>query len=249
MGLSRRFKRLRDDASAYVARDPAARSRADVYFFAAGFHAVQLHHLAHRAWRAEWRWVARFIAAFARWMTGIEIHPGARVGDRFVIDHGMGVVIGETAAIGDDVTLYHDVTLGGVAPSVDSDAQRGVKRHPTLRDRVIVGAGAQILGPFTIGENARIGANSVVTTDVPAGCTVVGSPARPVKGAGCGPDFAAYGTPQAELVDQNARALESMKEEVARLHARIIELESELNHEHAVHRAANGSDDFHGSAI
>lgn len=249
MGLSRRFKQMRDDAAAYVARDPAARSRSDVYFFAAGFHAVQLHHLAHRAWRAEWGWSARAVAYFARWLTGIEIHPGARIGDRVVIDHGVGVVIGETAEIGDDVTLYHDVTLGGVAPSVDSDAQRGVKRHPTLHHAVIVGAGAQILGPFVIGENARIGANSVVTTDVPAGCTVVGSPARPVKGRGCGPGFAAYGTPQSELVDQNARALESMKEEVARLQARIIELESEIQHERAVHRAANGSDDFYGSAI
>lgn len=243
------FKRLGDDAHAFVDRDPAARSRWDVFLFSPGYHAVQLHHLANAAWRRRLGSLARLIAYFARWLTGIEIHPAAQIGRRLVIDHGMGVVIGETAVIGDDVTLYHDVTLGGVAPSVDSHLQRGVKRHPTLGDGVIVGSGAQILGPFIVGENARVGSNSVVTTDVPDGCTVVGAPARPVRGSGCGPGFTPYGTPQAELVDQNAKALEALKSELGNLQGRIGELETELQHEYAKQRAANGSDDFHGASI
>ena len=166
------FKMLRQEISAIMERDPAARSAWEVALCYSGFHAIVMHRLAHGAWKAGWRVSARALSQFNRFVTGIEIHPGASIGERFFIDHGMGVVIGETAEIGDGVTLYHDVTLGGVAPSVDSDSQRNQKRHPTLEDGVIVGSGAQILGPITVGACARVGANAVVTKNVPAGATV-----------------------------------------------------------------------------
>ncbi len=228
------FKSLRAEISATIARDPAARSWLEVVVCYPGFQAVMAHRLASRLWRLGLRLPARWISQVARFLTGIEIHPGATIGQRFFIDHGMGVVIGETAEIGDDVTLYQAVTLGGVAPSVDSDAQRNQKRHPTLEDGVIVGSGAQILGPFTVGKDARVGANAVVTKAVPAGATVVGIPARVVapKGVSFEPKakegaaaFAAYGVPSGGLPDPVSRAFEGLQEEIARLHARIDELE------------------------
>ncbi len=158
------FKNILGDIDAAIARDPAARSRLEVGLLYPGIQAVIFYRLAHLLWRREWGLLGRWISQFARWITGIELHPGAVIGQRFFIDHGMGVVIGETSHIGDDVTLYHGVTLGGVAPSVDSDTQRQQKRHPTLEDGVIVGSGAQILGPITVGRCARVGANAVVTT-------------------------------------------------------------------------------------
>ncbi|WP_207061438.1 serine O-acetyltransferase [Motiliproteus sp. SC1-56] len=168
------FDRLREDIGSVFDRDPAARNAFEVLTNYPGLHALLLHRLAHRIWGAGFKWLARTISTLSRWLTGIEIHPGARIGRRFFIDHGMGVVIGETAEIGDDVTLYHGVTLGGTT------WQKG-KRHPTLSDGVVVGAGAKILGPFTVGRNARIGSNAVVTKEVPEGATVVGIPGRIVK--------------------------------------------------------------------
>ncbi len=150
-------------------RDPAARSTLEVLTAYPGLHAVWFHRLAHRLWRLRLHWLARMVAHLARWLTGVEIHPGATIGRRFFIDHGMGVVIGETAEIGDGCTLYHGVTLGGTAWKKE-------KRHPTLGKNVVVGAGAKILGPIMVGDNARIGSNSVVVKDVPAGATVVGIP-------------------------------------------------------------------------
>ena len=158
------FKNLRDDIGAIMARDPAARSRLEVVFCYPGFHAVLLHRLAHGAWCRGWRLVGRFLSHVGRGLTGIEIHPGATIGRRLFVDHGMGVVIGETSEIGDDVTLYQGVTLGGTS------LNQG-KRHPTLKDGVIVGAGAKILGPLVVGANARIGSNAVVLADVPDGIT------------------------------------------------------------------------------
>ena len=152
------LKNLREDIDATIARDPAARSRLEVVLIYPGFQAVTLHRIAHACWRRGWRLLGRTISQFSRWTTGIEIHPAAVIGRRFFIDHGMGVVIGETSEIGDDVTLYHGVTLGGVSPSVDSHSQRDQKRHPTLEDGVIVGSGAQVLGPITVGRCARVGA-------------------------------------------------------------------------------------------
>lgn len=221
------FKTLRAEIDATMARDPAARSRLEVVLCYPGFQAVLLHRLANACWRRRLFLLGRMISQFARWITGIEIHPGATIGQRFFIDHGMGVVIGETAEIGDDVTIYHDVTLGGVAPSVDSASQRDQKRHPTLRDNVIVGSGAQILGPITVGRCARVGANAVVTKAVPEGVTVVGIPARPVKQPARVVDehFVAYGTPTGDIPDPIARALDGLLDEVQRLRARVEELE------------------------
>ncbi|SAL15953.1 serine O-acetyltransferase [Caballeronia telluris] len=166
------FKRLREDIAAIRERDPAARSAWEVLTCYPGFHAIVLHRLAHGCWIRQWRWLARFVSQIARFLTGIEIHPGATLGRRVFIDHGMGVVIGETAELGDDCTIYQGVTLGGTSLT------RGAKRHPTLGRGVIVGAGAKVLGGFTVGEGAKIGSNAVVVKPVPAGGTAVGNPAR-----------------------------------------------------------------------
>ncbi|MDO8348087.1 MAG: serine O-acetyltransferase [Rugosibacter sp.] len=165
------ISRLREDISCVFERDPAARSTWEVLTCYPGFHALVLHRLAHWLWGSRLRWLARFLAHLTRWATGIEIHPGATIGRRVFIDHGMGVVIGETAVIGDDCTLYHGVTLGGTSWS------KG-KRHPTLMRGVVIGAGAKVLGPITLGEGAKVGSNAVVVRDVPAGATAVGIPAR-----------------------------------------------------------------------
>ena len=168
------FKHFAEDIDSIMARDPAARSRLEVALTYPGFHAVLAHRVSHALYKRDWRLLARIVSQTARWFTGIEIHPGATIGRRLFIDHGMGTVIGETAEIGDDVTMYQDITLGGTAPSVNSAAQVNKKRHPTLNDRVIVGAGAQILGAITVGAGAKIGANAVVVSDVPAGALMVG---------------------------------------------------------------------------
>ncbi len=165
------FRYLREDIRAVFDRDPAARSFWEVLTCYPGIHALILHRLAHWLWGHRLRWLARFTAHLARFLTGIEIHPGATIGRRFFIDHGMGVVIGETAEIHDDVTLYHGVTLGGTSWN------KG-KRHPTLENGVVVGAGAKVLGPITIAAGAKIGSNAVVTKPMPAGATAVGNPAR-----------------------------------------------------------------------
>ncbi len=165
------FSRIREDIRAIKERDPAARSAWEVMTLYPGFHAIQTQRLAHWCWGRGLCWLGRAISQFSRWTTGIEIHPGATIGRRVFIDHGMGVVIGETAEVGDDCTIYQGVTLGGTSLNK-------VKRHPTLEPGVVVGAGAKVLGPFTVGAGARIGSNSVVVKAVPAGATVVGIPAR-----------------------------------------------------------------------
>lgn len=165
------FERVREDIQSVFHRDPAARNAFEVVTCYPGLHAVWLHRVAHALWVRGWKWLARVVSNFGRWMTGIEIHPGAKIGRRFFIDHGMGIVIGETAEIGDDVTLYQGVTLGGTSWN------KG-KRHPTLESGVVVGAGAKVLGPFTVGAGAKVGSNAVVTKAVPAGATVVGIPGR-----------------------------------------------------------------------
>ena len=168
------FSRIREDIQCVFERDPAARTVWEVLTCYPGFHALQLHRFNHGLWGWKLRWLARLGSHLARFLTGIEIHPGAKIGRRVFIDHGMGVVIGETAEIGDECTLYHGVTLGGVS------WDKG-KRHPTLGRGVVVGAGAKILGPFTVGDGAKVGSNSVVVKPVPAGATVVGIPARVVE--------------------------------------------------------------------
>jgi len=170
------FERTREDIASVFARDPAARNTWEVLTCYPGFHALTLHRLAHAFWRANLYWLGRFTSHIARGLTGIEIHPGARIGRRFFIDHGMGVVIGETAQIGDDCTLYHGVTLGGTS-------WKEGKRHPTLGNSVVIGAGAKVLGPIMVGDRAKIGSNAVVVRDVPPGATAVGIPARIIEEA------------------------------------------------------------------
>ncbi len=170
------FDRIKEDIASVYDRDPAARTNMEILFNYPGLHAIWMQRVANKLWRANWKWLARFVSTIARWLTGVEIHPGATIGRRFFIDHGMGVVIGETAEIGDDVTLYHGVTLGGTSWNAG-------KRHPTLEQGVVVGAGAKILGPITIRKNARVGSNSVVVKEVPENATVVGIPGRIVNAA------------------------------------------------------------------
>ncbi len=163
-----------------INRDPAAKSKLSVILTYPGVKAVFFHQIAHFFCVAKFDLVARLISQFSRFLTGIEIHPKAKIGKNLFIDHGIGVVIGGTSEIGDNVTIYHLVTLGGISPSVDSDNQRNLKRHPTLKDNVVVGSGAQILGPVVVGNNAKIGANAVVTKDVPENAVMVGIPAKNV---------------------------------------------------------------------
>ena len=169
------FRRLRSDIQCILDRDPAARSKWEVLTCYPGLHAILFHRGAHWLWKHELRWLARFISLISRWLTGIEIHPGATIGDGVFIDHGMGVVIGETAEVGDGCTIYQGVTLGGTSLT------KGAKRHPTLGRNVVVGAGAKVLGGFTVGDNAAVGSNAVVTKPVPEGATAVGIPARIIQ--------------------------------------------------------------------
>ena len=194
------FARLHEDIACILERDPAARSTWEVLTCYPGLHALVMHRLAHRMWRGGWHWLARFTSHLARFLTGIEIHPGAVIGRRVFIDHGMGVVVGETAEIGDGCTIYQGVTLGG------TKLNKGAKRHPTLGRDVIVGANSQVLGGFTVGDGARIGGNAVVLKPVPAGATAVGNPARVIladvdaarEEAAAKMGFSAYGVTQGD---------------------------------------------------
>ena len=180
------FDNIKEDIASVFDRDPAARTTFEVLTCYPGLHARIMHRLTNMLWHANLKWLARFLSHLARGLTGIEIHPGATIGRRFFIDHGMGVVIGETAEIGDDVTLYQGVTLGGTS-------WKEGKRHPTLGKGAVIGAGAKVLGPITIGDNAKVGSNAVVVKDVPAGATAVGIPARIVDEAKKTSGFNAYG--------------------------------------------------------
>lgn len=218
------FDRMKEDINSIFHRDPAARNFFEVLTNYPGLHAVWWHRLAHFLWEHHLKTVARFVSTVSRWLTGIEIHPGATIGRRFFIDHGMGVVIGETANIGDDVTIYHGVTLGGTTWN------KG-KRHPTLENEVVVGAGAKILGPVVIGAAAKVGSNAVVTKSVPAGATVVGIPGRvlqekiedePKKN-----EFSAYGVN--EMPDMTMRCIGELLEHVSAMEAKINVMSQALN--------------------
>ncbi len=177
-----------------IKRDPAAKSKLSIILTYPGAKAVFFHKIANFFAIAKFNLIARIISQFSRFLTGIEIHPRANIGKNLFIDHGMGVVIGETSEIGDNVTIYHMATLGGISPSVNSNEQRNIKRHPTLKDNVVVGSGAQILGPVTVGKNAKIGANAVVTKDVPENAVMVGIPAKNVgETSGSDENFKPYG--------------------------------------------------------
>lgn len=222
------FKSIQEDIKAFQERDPAAKGALAIIFTYPGFHAVVWHRVAHWLWTHNFFFLARLVSNLSRWVTLIEIHPGAEIGKRLVIDHGGGVVIGETAVLGDDITIYHQVTLGGVAPSVDSNSQRGQKRHPTVEDGVIIGCGAAVLGPITVGREARVGANAVVTKDVPPGVTAVGNPAQVVlpKDKARAKAFQAYGTPT-DGQDPVMQTIENLRSQINVLIDRVGELERE----------------------
>jgi serine O-acetyltransferase len=213
------FDRLREEIRVIFDRDPAARSTWEVLTCYPGFHALMFHRLSNRLWRWGLKWLARWFSYLSRWVTGIEIHPGAQIGRRVFIDHGMGIVVGETADIGDDCTLYQGVTLGGTS------WQKG-KRHPTLGKGVVIGAGAKILGPITVGDGAKVGSNAVVVKDVPSGATAVGIPARVIdensKGGheGAKQKFAAYGI-GADMNDPMVKALHGLIDHTANVDQRI----------------------------
>jgi len=222
------FDGIREDIRCVFERDPAARTTWEVITCYPGFHARVLHRVSHRLWRWNLKWLGRFVSHLARWLTGIEIHPAAVIGRRFFIDHGMGVVIGETAEIGDDVTLYHGVTLGGTT------WERG-KRHPTLGNGIVAGAGAKLLGPIRVGDGAKIGSNAVVVRDVPAGATAVGIPARIIDS---GRDeararmaekigFPAYGV-SGDMSDPVAQAINSLLDHVVTIDQRIEQILARL---------------------
>jgi len=212
---------LRETLRSYRERDPAARSYVEVLFCYPGVHAVMWHRLSHWFWTHNLYFLGRFSSHISRWLTGIEIHPAANIGRRLVIDHGMGVVIGETAEIGDDCYIYHQVTLGVARTS------KG-KRHPTVGNNVIIGAGAKVLGPISVGDNARIGANSVVVDPVPADTTVVGVPARPVDRIlpRSAADFDPYGMPCDDSLDPLVRDLEGLRTELTELEARVARIQA-----------------------
>ncbi|XVJ47883.1 serine O-acetyltransferase [Pseudomonas sp. UBT] len=211
------FERLREDIQSVFHRDPAARNAFEVLTCYPGMHAIWIHRLSGALWGMGWKWLARLVSNFGRWLTGIEIHPGAKVGRRFFIDHGMGIVIGETAEIGDDVTLYQGVTLGGTTWN------KG-KRHPTLGDGVVVGAGAKVLGPFTVGAGAKVGSNAVVTKAVPPGATVVGIPGRIIVKPEVGDEQEAKRKAMAKKIGFDAYGVsEDMPDPVARAIGQLLD--------------------------
>jgi serine O-acetyltransferase len=217
------FRSIREQIDTVFRDDPAAKSVVEIFFCYPGFHAILLHRLAHRVHAAGFVLLARTIAQVNRLFTGIEIHPGARIGRRFFIDHGMGVVIGETAEVGDGCTIYQGVTLGGTS------LYRGTKRHPTLGSGVVVGAGAKILGGFTVGDGAHIGSNAVVVKEVPAGATVVGIPGRIVEESHVdyAARFAAYGVVHSED-DPHAKAIQTLVEYSKELERSVVSLKERL---------------------
>ena len=219
------FDHIKEDIAIVFERDPAARTHWEILTTYPGVHALLMHRLSHWLWQARLYWLARFLSHFGRFLTGIEIHPGATIGHRVFIDHGMGVVVGETAIIGDDCTLYHGVTLGGTSWN------KG-KRHPTLENGVVIGAGAKVLGPITIGAGAKIGSNAVVVKDVPANATAVGIPARileeeKAKEEAVKAKFSAYAVSEDEN-DPINKALQPLLEKLAQQDAEMQELKSQM---------------------
>ena len=214
------FESVREDFKVVFERDPAVRSVWEIIFCYPGFHAMIFYRMAHALWIHKFYFLGRFVSHIARFLTGIEIHPGARIGHGFFIDHGMGVVIGETAEIGDNCTLYHGVTLGGTSWAKE-------KRHPTLKDNVVIGSGAKVLGPFVVGENSKIGSNSVVVKEVPDNSTVVGIPGKIV----ISPDHKDKADDRADLEhgqlpDPQAKAIECLFDQIRQLEAEVRDLKA-----------------------
>ena len=221
------MSKIIDLIDSYIDRDPAAKGRIETLVTSPGLHSIGIYRLSNFLWSIRLTILARLISYIGRILTGIEIHPAAKIGERFFIDHGMGVVIGETAEIGKNVTLYHGVTLGGVSPSENSESQKDKKRHPTICDNVIIGSGAQILGPITIGENAKVGSNSVVTKDVEMNKSVVGNPARyTVSGEKSNIEFMAYGVSGED--DSRTARVRKLEQDNELLKERLSKLEERL---------------------
>ncbi|MDA1339226.1 MAG: serine O-acetyltransferase [Proteobacteria bacterium] len=215
------FQKIKSDLAVVFDRDPAARSYLEILTTYPGVHAILFHRLAHLLWKIKLYWVARVVSHLSRLLTGIEIHPGAIIGRRFFIDHGMGVVIGETAIIGDDCTIYHGVTLGGTS-------WKQGKRHPTLENKVVIGAGAKVLGPITIGAGAKIGSNAVVVKDIPKNATAVGIPARIVdENAQKTASFSAYAVGK-DADDPIVKSVQELIEKINAQEKKIAELEKSL---------------------
>jgi len=250
------FSRLRSDVQCILDRDPAARSWWEVLTCYPGLHAVMLHRVAHACWNAGLKWLGRFISHLSRWFTGIEIHPAAKIGDRVFIDHGMGIVMGETVEIGDGCTIYQGVTLGGTS------LYKGEKRHPTLGQNVVIGAGAKVLGGFTVGDGAKVGSNAVVTKPVPAGATAVGNPARIIQAetdakreeAASKMGFSAYGVTQNDdPVSQAMRGLidnaSSQEHQIALLWKAIEQLSAGQSKPDCVPKDAARQEHFEAARI
>lgn len=226
------FSRIKEDIKSVFDRDPAARTNFEVLTNYPGMHAIWIHRASHKLWRNNWKLIARLLSTFSRWLTGVEIHPGAKLGRRFFIDHGMGIVIGETAEIGDDVTLYHGVTLGGTS-------WKEGKRHPTLGNNVVIGAGAQVLGPIRVGNHGKVGSNSVVVKDVPDNMTAVGIPGKIVNPNKAKPNgdrvkaaekfgFDAYAV-SADNPDPVAKAIGRLLDHVHLMDGKVTDLCKEIN--------------------
>lgn len=219
--MESKYKFILQDVDAVIARDPATRNRTEAFLLSSGLHAILIYRLSHYLWSRNFRLTSRIISQFGRFLTGVEIHPGAKIGHGFFIDHGMGVVIGETTEIGNNVTLYHDVTLGGTTV-FDKNGKVTAKRHPTIGNNVIIGSGSQILGPIKIGNNAKIGSNAIVTKDVPANTTVVGLAAHKVEDLKKNSkQFCAYGldgqTEECINTDSLYREVKALRQEINEL--------------------------------
>ncbi len=216
---------IHSDLMAAMKRDPAARHYLEIIFTYTGFHATFFHRICNLLWRLKLKFIARALSSISRILTSIEIHPAATIDEGFFIDHGAGLVIGETTIIGKNVTIYQQTTLGGLSPSVDSDSQRNIKRHPTIKDNVIVGSGAQILGPVVIGKNSRIGANAVVLKDVPENITYVGVPARKIESTNFNESFNPYGISEGKIDDPNKKSIHALFKEIHTLNQKVDDLQ------------------------
>ncbi len=223
------FSLILSDLVAAKERDPAARNFVEVFFTYPGFHSMLFHRICHFLWNIKLKFFSRIISYFSRIITSIEIHPAASIGSGFFIDHGAGLVIGETSKVGNNVTIYQQATLGGIAPSINSNSQKELKRHPTIGDNVIIGSGAQILGPVTIGKNSRIGANAVVLNDVPEDTTFVGIPARKLESNKNDAHFNPYGISKGKIDDPNKKSIQALYKEIYELSEKVLELQSKLN--------------------
>ena len=217
------------DIKAAKKRDPAARSYLEVCLTYSGFHALFFHRFCHLIWNLGLKTLSRFIANISRILTSIEIHPAVKIGEGFFIDHGAGLVIGETSEIGKNVTIYQQATLGGISPSINSESQRDVKRHPTIGDNVIIGSGAQILGPIFVGNNSRIGTNAVVLKNVPNNLTFVGIPARKIESDTSKDFFNAYGMCDGKIDDPNKKSILALFKEIHDLNIKISNLENQYD--------------------